>query len=126
MGNGFWRGVSLGLMGWTAFGADRSGWRRSVLFVLLSMALGGIAVCFHTGGGGLALCAAVLALLGRMGLRSFGRELVAVTVTYGGRTERVIRRDFPERRLLRLWGAGMRGCVWCRGFPFWEMGSGGA
>ena len=90
MGNGFWRGVSLGLMGWTAFGADRSGWRRSVLFVLLSMALGGIALCFHAGGAGLALCAAVLGLLGRMGLRSFGRELVAVTVTYRGRTEQVM------------------------------------
>jgi hypothetical protein len=77
-------------MGWTAFGADRSGWRRSVLFVLLSMALGGIAVCFHAGGGGLALCAAVLALLGRMGLRNIGKELVAVTVTYRGRTERVM------------------------------------
>ena len=90
LGNGFWRGVSLGLMGWTAYGADRSGWRRSVLFVLLSMALGGIAVCFHAGGGGLALCAAVLGLLGRIGLKSFGKELVAVTVTYRGRTEQVM------------------------------------
>ena len=58
--------------------------------MLLSMALGGIAVCFHAGGGGLVLCAAVLALLGRMGLRNIGKELVAVTVTYRGRTERVM------------------------------------
>ena len=29
-------------------------------------------------------------LLGRMGLKSFGKELVAVTVTYRGRTERVM------------------------------------
>lgn len=88
LGNGLWRGVSLGLMGWTAFGADRSGWRRSMLFVLLSMALGGLAVCFRTGG--LVLCAVVLALLSRMGLRSFGKELVRVTVTYGGRTVRAM------------------------------------
>ena len=88
LAGGLWRAVSLGLMGWTAFGADRSGWRRSMLFVLLSMALGGLAVCFRTGG--LVLCAVVLALLSRMGLRSFGKELVRVTVTYGGRTVRAM------------------------------------
>lgn len=86
LANGLWRAVSLGLMGWTAFGPGRSGWSRSVLFVILSMALGGMAVCLEAGGFGLAVCAGGLAVLCRMGLRSRGRQLVPVTVTYGGRT----------------------------------------
>lgn len=86
LGNGLWRAVSLGLMGWTAFGADRSGWRRSVLFVLLSMALGGLAVSMETGGGGLILCAGGLAVLCRVGLRTVGRQILPMTVTYAGRT----------------------------------------
>lgn len=87
LSNGLWRAVSLGLMGWTAFGADRSGWRRSVLFVLLSMALGGIAVCLQSG---VLICAVALALLCRMGLRGLGRQFVRVAVTYGGKTVTVL------------------------------------
>lgn len=90
LANGLWRMVSLGLMGWTAFGAGRSGWSRSVLFVLLSMALGGLAVSLNTGRMGLPLCAGGLAALCRMGLRSGGRELVPITVTYGGHTVRAL------------------------------------
>lgn len=86
LANGLWRAVSLGLMGWTAFGAGRSGWRRSMLFIVLSMALGGLAVSVETGGPGVALCAGGLAVLCKMGLRGFGREFVPVTVTYGGKT----------------------------------------
>ena len=86
LANGLWRAVSLGLMGWTAFGADRTGWQRSVLFVLLSMALGGLAVSLDTGGGGVVLCAGTLAVLCRMGLGRWGRQFVPMTVTYEGRT----------------------------------------
>ena len=86
LGSGLWRAMSLGLMGWTAFGADRSGWQRSMLFVLLSMALGGLALTLASGGGGLALSAGVLALVGKMGLRGQGRRFVPVMLTYGGRT----------------------------------------
>ncbi len=86
LANGLWRAVSLGLMGWTAFGADRSGWSRSVLFLLLSMALGGLAMSIETGGTGLILCAGGLAVLCRMGLRGLGRQYLPMTVTYGGRT----------------------------------------
>ena len=89
LAGGLWRAVSLGLMGWTAFGADRSGWARSMLFILLSMALGGLAVSLGTGRGGLPLCAGGLALLCRMGLRTMGREFTELAVTYGGRTVRV-------------------------------------
>ena len=74
LAGGLWRMVSLGLMGWTAFGPDRSGWSRSMLFILLSMALGGLAVSLNTGRLGLPLCAGGLAALCRMGLRSRGGE----------------------------------------------------
>ena len=90
LGSGLWRAVSLGLMGWTAFGTGRSGWRRSMLFILLSMALGGLALSLNTAGAGLPLCAGGLALLSRMGLRSGGQELLPIAVTYGGRTVRAL------------------------------------
>ena len=90
LASGFWRGISLGLMGWTAFGGNRSGWSRSILFVLLSMALGGLVVSLDTGGAGLPLCAVALAALCRIGLRSRGREKVPVTVTYAGRSIQVL------------------------------------
>ena len=86
LGSGLWRAVSLGLMGWTAFGADRSGWQRSMLFVLLSMALGGLALTIGSGGAGLALSAGALVLVGRMGLRGQGRRFVSVKLTYRGQT----------------------------------------
>jgi stage II sporulation protein GA (sporulation sigma-E factor processing peptidase) len=90
LAGGLWRMVSLGVMGWTAFGPDRSGWSRSMLFVLLSMALGGLAVSLETGGAGLPLCAGGLAALCRMGLRSRGGEKVPIAVTYRGRTVRTM------------------------------------
>ena len=89
LAGGLWRAVSLGLMGWTAFGADRTGWQRSVLFVLLSMALGGLAVSMDTGGAGVILCAGALAVLCRMGLWGRGRQFLTMTVTYEGRTAAV-------------------------------------
>ena len=90
LAGGLWRAVSLGLMGWTAFGADRSGWARSMLFILLSMALGGLAVSLRTGGAGLPLCAGGLAALCKMGLRGRGQEKVPITVTYRGRSIRAL------------------------------------
>lgn len=45
LGNTLWRLVSLGLMGSIAFGWNRSALRRCGIFVLLSMALGGLAIC---------------------------------------------------------------------------------
>ena len=90
LANGLWRAVSLTLMGWTAFGTGRSGWNRSVLFILLSMALGGLAVSVETGGWGLALCAGLLGVLCRIGLQSRGRRFVPLAVTYGGKTVRAM------------------------------------
>ena len=61
-----------------------------MLFILLSMALGGLALSLNTAGAGLPLCAGGLALLSRMGLRSGGRELLPIAVTYRGRTVRAL------------------------------------
>lgn len=44
LGNVLWRTVSLAGMGIIAFGWERSAWKRSGVFLLLSMALGGMAV----------------------------------------------------------------------------------
>lgn len=44
MGNLFWRTVCLALMALVAFGWNRSAWKRGSVFVILSMALGGLAV----------------------------------------------------------------------------------
>ena len=48
LGNGLWRMVCLLLMGGIAFGWNRSGIQRGALFLLLSMALGGIASGLNT------------------------------------------------------------------------------
>lgn len=70
LGNGLWRSVSLGVMSMTAFGMDRSALRRGVLFVVLSMALGGLALSMDSGRfPELLACAGVLALLCRIGFR---------------------------------------------------------
>ncbi len=49
LGNGFWRIVFLVLMGGIAFGWNRSALRRIPVFVILSMALGGLASGIHMG-----------------------------------------------------------------------------
>ena len=70
LGNGLWRSVSLGVMSMTAFGMDRSALRRGVLFVVMSMALGGLALSMDSGRfGELAASAGVLALLCKVGFR---------------------------------------------------------
>lgn len=71
LGSLLWRGVSLGLISMTAFGLGRTAVRRGVLFVLLSMALGGIALCSDPGTGWeLILCAGGLGLLCVWGFRA--------------------------------------------------------
>lgn len=88
LGNGLWRAVSLGIMSVTAFGLSRSAMSRGMLFVLLSMALGGLAMSFHSGDSlSLILCAAALALLCHLGFRGKvpGRELLPVKVCFGNR-----------------------------------------
>lgn len=88
LGNTFWRMVALSLMAVIAFGMNGSAVQRGAVFVLLSMALGGIAL-----GNGrqefevLLLCAVFLWLLCRMSFRgSVGlREYVPVQLRHEDR-----------------------------------------
>lgn len=50
LGSFLWRCVFLGLIGWIAFGYHRSALRRTVIFALLCMALGGLAQGINGGG----------------------------------------------------------------------------
>ncbi len=92
LGNLLWRTVCLGLMGAVSFGVSPSGVRRCLLFVLLSMALGGVALSLGSGGiaGLLAACAVVYVLCGA-GLRfpPGSRELVSVELTWQGKKEKL-------------------------------------
>jgi len=92
LGNFLWRCVSLGLMSAIAFGVSRSGVRRCLLFVLLSMALGGVALCVGSGGiKGLLAGGAVLVLCGA-GFRNppGSREYVPVELNWDGKRERLL------------------------------------
>lgn len=92
LGNTFWRLVSLFLMASIAFGWNRSALRRAVVFVLLSMALGGIAVSLGEGRiDRLILSAAGVWLLCRMGFGgSMGQTYVPITISDGGRTVSIL------------------------------------
>lgn len=93
LGNLFWRLVSLGLMGLLAFGWNAGTLRRTVLFVLLSMALGGIAMGLGHGGAPALLGAAVgMLLLCAVGFRegAGGNSLVEVELRYGDKKVRLL------------------------------------
>ena len=87
LGNTLWRLVCLGLMGVLAFGANQNGLRRMVLFVFLSMALGGIAVGLHQGGFvSLVLSAGGVCFLCLVGFRgkATGQQYVPVSIDHKG------------------------------------------
>ena len=98
LGNGLWRTVFLCLMGVIAFGFDRSTLRRCGVFVMLSMALGGIVLGIgNRGRMGLLLAALGLWAVCRFGLKRVG-EQTYVPVT--------LRRNGQERKLLALRDTG--------------------
>ncbi len=92
LGNTLWRLVFLGIMGVTAFGWDRNGFRRSVFFIFLNMALGGIV----QGMGGeslpsLLLGMAVLCLLCVFGFQGLTQqEFVEVELWEGDKNEKLL------------------------------------
>ncbi len=93
LGNMLWRLVSLGLMGVIAFGLDRSTIRRCVLFVLLSMALGGIALGLGSGTfQALIGAAAGVAVLCGIGFRGKAEPMryVPVVLRHGDRQVRLM------------------------------------
>lgn len=89
LGGTLWRTVSLVLMALATFGCNRSAAKRGGVFVLLSMALGGIAMSFGRGNfPALVLATAGVWLLCRVafGETVGGREYIPITLTYGDRS----------------------------------------
>lgn len=87
LGNPLWRTVSLVLLSGIGFGFSRGAVKRGGVFLLLSMALGGMAMNLGRGSfPALVLAAGGVWLLCRVafGDRVGGREYVPVTLTYSG------------------------------------------
>jgi len=87
LGNLLWRIVSLGLICAMTFGCNPSAWKRGGVFVLLSMAMGGIALSLGRGDVlSLVLCAVLCLLLSGIsfGGRVGGREYVPLKITHHG------------------------------------------
>lgn len=93
LGSFFWRSVFLMLISLISFGVNRSAVQRGAVFILLSMALGGIAV--GTAGRSfwiIVMCAVILWVLCRVSFRGglSSREYVPVELTEGDRRVSVI------------------------------------
>ena len=83
LGNEFWRLVSLVLMGGTAFGWNRSGLQRGAVFLILSLALGGIAAGMNGKSFlGLVTAGGMIWLLSRMGFRGGQKEYVPIELSW--------------------------------------------
>ncbi len=81
LGGTFIRVAVLFAMGCIAFGIRKDAVRRSILFVLLSMALGGVAVGLENGFWTLILCAGAVCGLCLLGFRGrIGAEYIPVTI----------------------------------------------
>lgn len=87
LGNFLWRTVSLVLIAVLAFGWNRSALKRCGVFLLLSMALGGLAMSLGSANiPALVLAAGGLWLLSRVAFGGSvgGREYVPIELSYGG------------------------------------------
>lgn len=87
LGNGLWRLVFLALMAVTAFGTEKSALRRGILFLLLSLALGGVAEGLGDGSfGNLVLGAGLVALLCVLGFQGkLGERYITLELRHGDR-----------------------------------------
>ncbi len=85
LGNTLWRTVCLAFMGIIAFGFQKSAIRRCILFYLLSMALGGVALGMEQGSTLTLIAAAFgVAALCIFGFRGkVGKQFVPVKLCYG-------------------------------------------
>ncbi len=93
LGNFLWRGVCLGLMGVMAFGCNPAAWKRTAVFLLLTMAMGGVALCLGRGDFlSLILCALLCLLLSAVsfGGQIGGREYVPLQISHEGRTVNLV------------------------------------
>ena len=92
LGNMLWRLLSLGAMAVISFGWNRCTLRKGILFTLLSMALGGVALAIGRGGfAGLILSAGLLCSMCFLGFRGKAgqAEFVPVQIVRQGRTYRL-------------------------------------
>ena len=92
LGGSFWRFVFLGLIGTVAFGWNRSALHRICVFVILNMALGGIAASSGIDSlFGLIICGSLLWLLCCSGFRgkSGGEAYIPVELKWKGRSVRL-------------------------------------
>lgn len=93
LGNFLWRSVSLALMGLLAFGWNPSALKRTGIFLLLTMAMGGAALCLGRGDFlSVMLCALLCLLLSAVsfGGQVGGREYVPLQLSLEGRTVNLI------------------------------------
>lgn len=93
LGNFLWRGVSLCLMGLMAFGCNAGALKRGGIFLLLSMAMGGIALSIGRGDMvSLLLCALICLLLSvvSFGGQVGGREYIPLKIAYNGNCSSLI------------------------------------
>lgn len=92
LGKLFWRLVSLAVMSLIAFGCSRSALRRGVLFSLLSMALGGIALGLEGGFWSLVLSAGCLTAMCVLGFRGQAgrKQFVQVKICRAGREAQLL------------------------------------
>lgn len=88
LGNLFWRSLFLILMSLCAFGWSRSAFSRGILFLLLCMAMGGIAASMGRHSfWGLVMAGGALAVMCRFGFRRApgGNRLLPAVLIYGDR-----------------------------------------
>lgn len=93
LGNLLWRIVSLGCMGAIAFGYSAGALRRCGVFLLMSLALGGLAVCIGRSDVlGLAVAAGLLWLLSRFSFQGpvGSRDYVPMEITHAGQTVKLL------------------------------------
>ena len=93
LGNLLWRCVSLCLMGGVAFGCNSAALKRGGIFLLLSMAMGGVALSLGRADmPSLMLCASICLLLSLVsfGGQIGGKEYIPLRIVYEGRTASMI------------------------------------
>ena len=91
LGNTLWRIVCLLLMGGIAFGWNVSGLQRGAVFLLLSMALGGVAVGLNTKSFWTLVGAGMMIfILCRMGFRGGQKEYVPIVLSWNDRSMNLI------------------------------------
>lgn len=86
LGSIVWRVVSMGLMGWIAFGWNKSALRRTAVFTLLCMSMSGVAAVLESDGfwsvAVAVVCVAALCFMSFRG-RTGGASYVPVELSYG-------------------------------------------